>query len=220
MKESAIQRTALGTLAIVLLLAIATSPFSTILLVKRQASRIVYQTLPGLTTSGLAEISISEGFLDTSLAFAADNETDRQRFLARLAERSRNADAQLQTYQAAIDDPTDRENYDHLVQRRADWRQTRQRMMELLSQGNREQALHLYNTEGLIQSQAYLGALDRIFQYNVNKARMRGAQIVRLCNVFMVVQAVLLCFFFIYAFYVPLITFLERLTRKHMEADI
>ena len=115
MKESGLQRTALGTLAVVLLLVIATSPFSTVLLVKRQASRIVYETLPGLTTSGLAEISVSEGFLDASLAFAADNETDRQRFLARMAERSRNADAQLQAYEAAIRAPADRENYNRLA---------------------------------------------------------------------------------------------------------
>jgi chemoreceptor-like protein with four helix bundle sensory module len=220
MKESAFQRTALGTFAVVLLLVIATSPFTTVLLVKRQASRIVYETLPGLTTSGLAEISISEGFLDTSLAFAATNEADRQRFLARMAERSRNADVQLQTYEAAISNPADRENYDRLRQRRSEWRQTRQKMMELLGQGNREQALRLYNTEGLIQSQAYLEALDRIFQYNVNEARMRGAQILRLCNIFMIVQAVLLCFFFVYAFYVPLIALLERLTGTHVEPDI
>jgi len=220
MKESVFRRTALGTLAVVLLLVIATSPFTTALLVKQQASRIVYETLPGLTTSGLAEISVSEGFLDASLAFAASNETDRQRFFARMSERSRNADAQLQTYEAAIRHPTDRQNYNRLIQRRAEWRQTRQKMMELLSQGNREQALHLYNSEGLAQSQAYLEALDHLFHYNVNVARMRGVQIVRFCNVFMVVQSVLLIFFFIYAFYVPLIALLERLTGTHVEPDI
>ncbi|HKS36972.1 MAG TPA: hypothetical protein VJW76_07275, partial [Verrucomicrobiae bacterium] len=70
------------------------------------------------------------------------------------------------------------------------------------------------------QSQAYLEALDRVFQYNVNEARRRGVQIVRLCNVFMIAQAVLLVFFFIYAFYVPLIALLERLTGTHIEPDI
>ena len=95
MKHRHTSRTVIGTLAGIGLLVIATSPFLTVVLIKRQASQIVNDTLVGLTSSGLANINISEGFVETALAIAAVDPAVRDMQVGHVAEMVRNTDTNL-----------------------------------------------------------------------------------------------------------------------------
>ena len=47
--------------------------------------------------------------------------------------------------------------------------------------------------------------------HHAGEARTDGDRILRLCQIILVVQVSLLLFFFVYAFFVPFVTFLEKL---------
>lgn len=214
------QRTALGVVAAILLLVIATSPLWTALLIKWHASRIVDDTLLGVTTSALANVNVTEGFLETALAINATNQSERQKYLDQIDERTRSTDWNLQQYKPGIRDDTDRKNYEHLLASRTQFRQTRQQVFALLAQDKRAEAERIFNAEGLGEYQVYLEALNSLVRYNMDEAAVRGTQIQRLANILIGVQIVFLIFFIVYAFFVPLITLLERLTRKQIVDDI
>ena len=46
------------------------------------------------------------------------------------------------------------------------------------------------------------------------EARDRGEEIIRLCYILLGIQVLLLVFFFVYGFFVPMTAFVERLNRR------
>ena len=82
--------------ATVLLLAVVTSPVTTIWLIKRQASEIVSDSLRGLTTSSLATMNVSEGFFLTELA-VHDDKADGQTLISRIEKSSKAVDAEYRS---------------------------------------------------------------------------------------------------------------------------
>lgn len=220
MKQASVRRAVLTVLAAVVLLVIATSPFWTAILIKWQAKRIVEDTMVGLTTSGRANLNIAEGFVETWVAINATEQGQRQAAVDQIAKLSAVTDQQLASYRSTIVDPVDRRNLDNLVQSRATFRATRQRVIDLLNEGKRDEAVSLFQKQGLPEFQTYMGALNPILQYNVDEAKERGTQILHLCNVIMVVQGLLVIFFFIYAFFVPLTLVLEKLWRRESHPEI
>ena len=82
MQKAKVGRIVLGTAAAAVFLAIATSPLTTVLLFKHHSSQIVENSIVGLTTSGLAHLSISEGFLETSMALNPEDSGDLEKRLS------------------------------------------------------------------------------------------------------------------------------------------
>ena len=56
--------------------------------------------------------------------------------------------------------------------------------------------------------------------YNMDEAVLRGAEIQRLANLAIGLQILLLVFFVIYGFFVPMVTVLEKLSRTQTVDDI
>jgi len=211
--KSPLGKIALGGLGLVLLLLIATSPLTTALLIKRQAHQLVNDTLVGLVSSGQADINISKGFLETMFAIQTTNESVRQQFISEISELSAQTDGELKRYETSIFDQTDAANYQRLVESRAKFREVRESVIALLEENKRREARILYRKEGLPRFRSHLEAIDTMLQYNLSQAKERGESITRLCNISLAVQLALVAFFFIYAFFVPLVALLERLTR-------
>ena len=200
---------------------LATSPFWTIILVKRHAGLIVNDSLHGLTSSSQAGAIISDGFVEFTLALATSDRVTRDHCISQIEEISRNVDAQLKLYEGAIDNPQEVGNYKELVDSRMVYRKTRKQVLELLQQGKQSEAVQLYQGAGLKEFVAYKAAIDRVMEYAAAEATKRGQDIIHLCNVLMILQGLLLVFFFIYAFYVPLVTYFERtVTRSDRISDI
>lgn len=220
MKTRAFKQSLWTFLAIVVLLLVATSPFSTVLLVKWHASRIVNDTMAGLSSSGTAHSNIAEGFVETAILIASTNAVERQQLFAEVTKLSQSTDLNLREYEKSITAPAERAAYDELIRHRQEFRRTRQRVVELLNENRRDDAVKLYYQEALPQFRTYMQSMDRIITSGANEARLRGNQILRLCNIMMVLQGILLLFFFVYAFFVPLAAVLEKLSQKESVKDL
>ncbi len=210
MTTTSFRNTTLGTIAAVLLLGVATSPLWTVLLVKRQAVSIVNDSLRGLTASSLAAINIADGFLEMAIVITTSDPAVREKNLVEILRITAVTDGLLKSYESSIDEVQEREIFERLREKRAEFRQTRQRTINLLHEGKRDEAVLLYNQTGLAQFFAYKEAADLLVRYKVEEARTRGGQILQLCKVLLILQGVLLVFFFVYAFFVPLVTFFEK----------
>lgn len=221
MSRSNYKSTTFGTVAAVILLLVATSPFWTALLVKRYAEQIINDSLYGLTSSSLAGVNITDGFVEFTVAMTTPDRVIREQNIAQIEEVSRRTDDQLKAYEATINDLQEQVRYRELVERRAVYRQTRTHVLNLLNQGRNAEAMELYQGAGLKEFVAYKDAIDQVVQQAAAEAGKRGREIIRLCNYLMILQGVLLVFFFIYAFFVPLVTFYERIvTRTDSVNDI
>ncbi len=212
MKSPTMKRFVLSC-AVVALFLIVTSPVVTVWLIKGQASRIMEDSLLGLTTSSLANMNVSEGFLQTAIAVSDTDTRKLPGFQGRIAETTRQVDAQFDGHRKTIQSDDELKEFQNLLERRADYRETRARVFNLLEKGNRDEARTVFEKECEIKFQSYAESLGKVVARNAREARERGTEIIRLCHVLLVIQILLLGFFFIYGFFVPLTAFMERLTR-------
>ena len=201
-----------GILATTLLLFIATSPLWTVLLLREQASLIVNDSLQELSTSSLIKISMSDGFFEMANVLASSDPKFRIEKLAEIDRKTGEVDLLFKQYEATLENSEDRERYARLVKQRAAFHQTRQQTVELVQAEKRDEAIRLYNQTGLAQFHDYMDTIDEIVKDNITEARDRGDVISKLCRRLLFLQGGLVIFFAIYAFFVPMITVLERLS--------
>jgi len=221
MTRTPFQNRVLGFGSALLLLAVATSPFWTVMIIKRHADRVVNDALPSLISSNLVSVSIAEAFLETSLAIATRDVASRNANLLRIDEQSKKTDSELIAYAALISDPKVQQYYERLVGDRRVYRATRDAVVDLLNQGKHDEAVRLFHAKGLEQFKTYAAALNHLVEYNITEARQRGRQIQRWCNFLLIAQGLLLVYFFVYGFFVPLLAVLERLTtRRRIVRDV
>ncbi len=199
---------------VMILLVVVTSPLATIWLIKEQANRIVEDDLRGLTTSSLASMNVSEGFLHTANAVSDANPGNLPEIIVNLNESIRQVDAQYESHRQTLQTKEELEQFETLIERRMDYRKIRQAIFKLLEEGRRPEARTLFENECEPKYEAYAKALGKVVEGNVAKARASGRKIISLCNWLLLIQVVLLGFFFIYGFFVPLTAIMERMTRK------
>jgi hypothetical protein len=202
--------------AVLALLLIVTSPVTTVWLIRREATMIVSDSLQGLTTSSLATMNVSEGFLQTALAVNG-GAVDKDGLVARIEETSREVDKQYEGHRETLDEEGERQAFDRMLEARREYRATRQAVIGLLGEGRTEEAAKLFEGTCVRQFQAYADALGVVVEHNAAEAKARGEEIIRMCHVLMIIQMLLLVFFFIYGFFVPLTAVWERLTRRQVE---
>ncbi|WP_193214540.1 MCP four helix bundle domain-containing protein [Luteolibacter marinus] len=206
------KKLSLAAVALLLLL-IVTSPVTMIWLIKQEASGIMSDSLQGLTTSSLATMHVSEGFLDTALAVNSGN-VKADELLAQLEETTRQADEQYQGHRETLRTDAERRSFDRVAECRNAYRSSRKQVIELLGAGKKTEADAFFESDCVVKFQTYAEALGDLVEHNAIDARARGAEIIRLCYILLGVQLLLLAFFFVYGFFVPLTAILERLTRR------
>lgn len=215
MKSGPLKRLWLAT-AILLLLLIVTSPVTMIWLIKRQADRIVSDSIQGLATSSLATMHVSEGFLDTALAVSGGR-ADARQLIKQLEESSRLADDEYNSLRHTLRTPEEVRSFDHMISCRIDYRQTREAVIDLLEAGKSPEASTLFENQCVPKFQTYAEALGEVVEHNAQDARARGSEIIRLCFVLLGAQLVLLLYFFVYGFFVPLTAIWEKLSRRPVD---
>jgi hypothetical protein len=220
MKIKKIRTAAVIAGAAVTLLLLATSPLWTAILVKRQAFLIVNDSLHSLTASSLANINVSDGFLEMTIALSTNDPVVRDANLEKIVELTNQTSTILSNYARMTTNQEERSNYEWLIQQRSIFNKTRQKTIDLLVQGKREDAVQLFSQVALKEFQEYKEAVNRVVRANVNEAGSRGKQILRLCNNLMIFQGVLLVFFCIYAFLAPMLTVLDKIVTKDVVKDI
>jgi hypothetical protein len=199
--------------AVLVLLAIITSPVLAIWMIRQEADHIVSDPLQGLATSSLASMQMAEGFLETARAVNG-NGTTAEKLEAELKESSGIVDAHYATHQATLRTEKERTAFDQLTTRKNEYRATRHAVVSFLKEGKAQEADALFESECVPKFQAYAGALGDMVKHNAAEARSGGERIIRLCHILLTIQALLLLFFFVYGFFVPLTAVLERLSRN------
>lgn len=220
MEQSSVKRTTLSALALVILLLIATSPFWTILLIRQNALSITNDEIPGLITCSMVNLGASEGFLELGIAVHTTDESVRQQCLNRIGISTHKVDLELEAHRATLTSQAERNIYENLVQSRAAFRETRRKVIDLIQTGKSEEAVPLFHGVCATQFEAYLTSLKAVVEKNVADTKARGVEIFRLCNIFLLIQTILVVFFLIYAFFVPFIAILEKLTRRTGVQDL
>lgn len=198
---------------IVLLLLIVTSPVTTLWLIKQEAAAIVSDSLQGLTSSSLATMHISEGFLDVAVAVNTGN-TNATDLLAEIEKDTQVIDRLFERHRETLRNESEHAAFDTMLSNRSDYRSARRAVMELLSAGKKTEADALFESQCVVAFQDYVEAMGNVVEHNANDARSRGQAIIRLCFILIGIQLLLLVFFFVYGFFVPLTAILERLTRR------
>lgn len=209
-------RTLYLTLAVLVLLAIVCSPVFTIWMIRAEAARIVSDPLQGLATSSLATMQASEGFLETARSVDG-NGLPADDLKAMLEKSSGIVDSQYATHQETLKTDEERAIFARLNELKEDYRATRRQVVTLLAEGKMGDANKLFDTECVPKFHAYAGSLGDLVKHNAEESRNGGAEIIRLCHILLVVQGLLLVFFFVYGFFVPFTAVLERLSRNPIE---
>jgi hypothetical protein len=199
--------------AIVVLFAIVTSPVVAIWMIKREATRIVSDPLQGLATSSLATMQASEGFLETARA-AGGRGMPPAELAAWLEKSSASVDSHYASYQETQMTEEEHRIFERLTSAKTDYRATRKTVIGLLAENKATEANMLFDSQCVPKFHAYAAALGELVNHNAAEAREGGSAIIGLCHILLVVQALLLVFFFIYGFFVPLTAVMERLSRK------
>ena len=199
--------------AIVLLLLVVTSPVTTLWLIKQEADAIVSDSLQGLTSSSLATMHVSEGFLDVAVAVNIGG-TSATDLAIEIEKDTREIDRLFNRHRETLRNAPERAAFDELITSREAYRSSRRAVMELLSQGKKAEADALFESECVVHFQTYVEDMGNVVEHNATEARSRGQAIIKLCYILLAIQIVLLAFFFVYGFFVPLTAFLERLTRR------
>lgn len=210
MKQRGFRETTLGVSVAVLLLIIATSPFWAVMVIRQKAIQIVDDSLSGLAASSLATVSMSDGFMELSLAFATKDLAARARQFDQIRKVTVNTDEALKQYEQSVNDPAEQADLNQLIQARGEFRRTRERVIQLLGEGRDAEAAAEFNDVGLKQFVGYKAAINRLVQHNAEEARDRGTTIRQLCTLLLFLQGILLVFFVIYAFLVPMVALFER----------
>jgi Four helix bundle sensory module for signal transduction len=189
---------------------------TTVWLIRREATSIVSDSLRGLTTSSVATMNVSEGFLQTAMAVHS-GQVDAGTLVSRLEESTRVVDEQYEGHRETLTGVTEIRAFERMLEARKTYRGTRREVITLIMEGKAAEASELFEKRCVGEFQAYADALGVVVEHNADEAKTRGEQIILLCHVLMVVQVLLLGFFFVYGFFVPLTALWERLTRRPVE---
>ena len=159
--------------AVVVLLVIVTSPVTTIWMIKRQATGIVSDSLRGLTTSSLATMHVSEGFLDTALAVNG-SEAQRKALGSQLDETTRLVDAEYDAHRETLRTEQEHAAFNRMIERRKDYRETRGAVIKLLDAGKTEEARTLFEGECVVKFERYAEALGKVVEHNARRSPGQG----------------------------------------------
>ena len=192
---------AAGALALLLIGAIG---FVSIAHLKSRANAIVNDTLPGLTYSGEANVNGAMGFNRTLMVLLADTDEQRERLRKELDTLSQATTKSLNDYKNSPLSPEEKEMLGRALQSRAEYARIRDRIMVLLDQNKRTEAVAVCNRELLPVYLQYKGAMYEMFEYNAHEARTSGNIIMTLCTVTEWVVAGIVVFIFIVGFLIGL----------------
>ena len=192
---------AAGALALLLIGAMG---FVSIAHLKNRANAIVNDTLPGLTYAGEANVSGAVAFNRTLMLMIADTEEQRERLRKEIDIFSKTTTRALSAYKNTPLAPEEKILYERASQNRAEYLRIRDRVMALLDDNKRTEAVSLCNRELLPVYLQYKQATYEMFEYNAREARSSGNTIMALCTVTEWVVAGIGVFIFIVGFLIGL----------------
>jgi len=167
---------------------IATLGFLSMGHLKKQARAITDDTLPGLSFAGAANATLAQAFNRTLMLLLSDNPQQRAQLQKEIESFSQKTTAYLEAYkQQSINSSEDREQYNELLKRRAEYFRVREKTLALATMNKRREAVALYNAELAPAYQRYKEAGDKLFAYNAQQGQDRSRSILEGCTITQIV---------------------------------
>lgn len=150
---------------------------------KKQASRIVYDTLPGLTYAGEANANLSQAFNRTLVLLMTEDRVEQKHLEAEINSFSDATTSCLNSYREQMFDQEDDALFRRLIGRRREYLAIRSRLLGLVDKSDRSKALDVYRVELAPAYRAYKDAGDKLFEYNIQQGKTRGKNIMMVSTV-------------------------------------
>jgi len=172
------------------LMVLAPCPFLAVTMVRKQATRLVQDTVLGLAAAGQINADISEGLSETFEAIMTRDDERRHFHFERIDAIAKETDIQLDLYKTSIYEAEDQRNFDQLLQCRDQYRQTRKRVLAAIQDSDSDAALKLFHSALIPQYGLYHNAANQVFRYNASEATSRGYSILRICQFIQISQVI------------------------------
>jgi phage FluMu gp28-like protein len=171
---------------------------------KQEASLIVRDTLPGLSSAGEAIAGASSAFNRTLMFLVTENAEQRAQFRKDVESRNQTTSRFLEDYRRVPFSPGEQALFEQVMKRRADYLRLRERVFELADRNQRTQAIEVCNRDLFPVYRDYRDSLNQLFEFNVRQGRTRGETIMRVCTITQWVVAGIGVFIFAIGFLVGL----------------
>lgn len=165
-----------------LLLLVALFGFLALNRVKFKAFQIVADTLPGLSDAGVANADLADDFNHVMLALMASTPKEKADLCAKAEGFEVKAIKCLKSYEESIFELEDQTNFKMVMQRRKDYMEARQRVLDLMNSGANTEALAQYKHALLPCYDRYMAAGKTLLDYNARQGSARGWSIMKVSN--------------------------------------
>jgi glycosyltransferase involved in cell wall biosynthesis len=162
---------------VILLLLLGAAGFMSVAHLKRDARRIVRDTMPGLSFAGQASASSAQAFNRTLLMIMAETDAERTEFSREVEEYSNKTTQSLDGYASQIFDARDQDLYDRWLKARMDYLVAREKTLLTLSVKGRADAILECRRNLLPVFTKYQEAGERVMDFNIDQAKVRGRSI-------------------------------------------
>lgn len=170
---------------------------------KRNAQLIVEDTLPGLAYAGAANAYVADASRTLQL-IVTDEPDKRDAIRAEISTLSARTTGYLTDYAKQIFSEEDRRNYETLVVQRENYIKVRERVVALAMDGKRDEALAMYENELVPAHKSVKESSDRLFEYNMRQAAVRGRNIMGICTVTQISVGIMCVLVFLIGFFIGL----------------
>jgi len=164
------------------------------------AKSIAYDTMPGLSYGGEITSKLAQAQSKTGQMVTSKTKVEEKEAYQEMQELSRETDQYLKSYEGSIYEPEDRANYSTILQKRARYNQVRQKVLALLDQDKKQDALMLSRAELRPAYFQYIKAGETLIRYNLEQSKIRGDKIIRMCYATQIAVALLAMGLFIAGF--------------------
>jgi hypothetical protein len=164
------------------LLIVGGTGFLVVRQLRKSATKIVEDTMPGLVYSGQINAELSENFVRTLMVINSESAEERDLYLKRIDEGSQKVGDSMAAYKETIFEEEEERAFERLVGAREKYREVRRQAFDLVREGKRLDAARLFETEVLPAYAVQKEAGDALFDYNVRQGKERGRFIETLCG--------------------------------------
>ena len=150
---------------------------------RNQAEAITKDTLPGLVHAGAANETRNRSFISTLLLITHINPENDEAYAREMNTFSAATAEHLKVYQESIYEIEDAANFRKLLSARAEYLKVREKVQQLLEQGDKNGAFRLLSEQLVPAYINYDHMGQKLMDFNISQGRNRSASIMRMYRI-------------------------------------
>jgi Four helix bundle sensory module for signal transduction len=147
---------------------------------RREASLVAKDTLPGLIYAGTANSIMDNNFIRSLNLTDLQSVEDREKHLKQIEQVSKQTELYMEKYRQSIYNKEDRSKFEDLVNARKEYIKLRASFFEMVRNGQRDESLKFFKLTVMPAYEKYNAAGDALFNYNVQLGEKHGKRIITL----------------------------------------